>query len=92
MIPWFFKVKYWPKSGIWVKLNSMADFGVVRSGESMTADVQQRQNGACDLDLDLENEVKVQRSGNFNWHRRFPLGKLTPENSPIACTFYTTIM
>ena len=41
------------------------------------AEVQQCQNGACDLDFDLENnEVKVQRARNFNWHRSISLGPI----------------
>ena len=34
--------------------------------------IQLCQNGACDLDI--ENEVIVQRSRNFNWHRSVSFG------------------
>ena len=40
-------------------------------------EVQKRQKGIRDLDFDLENEVKVRRSGDFNWPY---LGQFSPQN------------
>ena len=39
-------------------------FGVV---VALGGEVQECQNGAWDFDFDPENEVKVQRSQNFDW-------------------------
>ena len=38
---------------------------LAKTGED--GEVQTCQNGACDLDRELENKVKIQRSINFDW-------------------------
>ena len=55
-----FSVKYLPKFWTSAEFNSR---GWVVWWQLLTAEVQRCQNGACGLDL--ENEVKVQRSGNY---------------------------
>ena len=57
-----FKVKFWPKFGTLVKFNINGRF-LVQWWPS-TAEVQQCQSSACDLDQ--ENEVNVQGSRNLN--------------------------
>ena len=55
----------------------------------MTGKVQKCQNGADDLDLDLENEVKVWRSRNFKWPY---LGQFSTQNQNVWCSEISFLM
>ena len=46
-------------------------------------DVYKCQNGDCNLDFDLENEVKVPRSRHFNWSF---LGQFSTHNQNVWCS------